>query len=301
MRQFETAQRLRRHDPISCIFVGRQPFAAATPGLLLQAIAVLTVLFSCLLANTARADASETLEQAITAYTQAQEQPRREDRIAGFQTAERLFQHAVTQGAHSADLYTDLGNAALQSERLGSAILAYRRALALDPNHPRAQQNLRHARTLLPAWVPRPEQQGALESFFFWRSILSPAEQAGIAAISFLMAALLLAVSIRWRSTLARLLAVMPLLVWLGLLVSVAIEARGKQSGQAVLTADETIARTADSANAQIRFGEPLPGGTEVDIRESRESWVHIVLANGRDAWVPSGAVEAVSEAEHSR
>ena len=158
-----------------------------------------------------------------------------------------------------------------------------------------------HARNLLPAWVPRPEQQGALESFFFWCSILSPAEQAGVAALSFLLAALLLAVAIRWRSTFARLLAVMPLLVWLGLLVSVAIEVRGKHSGQAVLTADETVARAADSANAQIRFGEPLPGGTEVDIRESRDHWVHVVLANGRGAWVPRGALEAVSEAEHSR
>ncbi|MDJ0937504.1 MAG: hypothetical protein QNI93_19135 [Kiloniellales bacterium] len=203
-----------------------------------------------------------------------------------------LFEHAATQGARSADLYTNLGNAALQAERLGPAILAYQRALALDPNHARARQNLRHTRTLLPTWVPRPEPEGALQSFFFWRPLLNRAEQAAVAAFSFLLAALLFAIAIRWRSPLARNLATLPLLAWLGLLTSVAIEARAGGATQAVLIADETIARAADSPNSPVRFAEPLPGGTEVTIRESRERWVHIVLANGRDAWVTRGSAE---------
>ena len=239
----------------------------------------------------------DTLEQAIDAYTQAQSASRREDRVAGFQRAWQLFERARVQGVQSADLYTNLGNAALQAERLGPAILAYRRALALDPNHTRARQNLLHARGLLPAWVPRPEQAGALESFFFWRQVLSPAEQAGIAAAGFLLAALLFAVAIRWRAPLARTLAIMPLLVWLGLLISLAIEARNAGIVQAVLTADETLARAADSPNAPVRFAESLPGGTEVEIREARDHWAHIVFANGRDAWVPRGAVESVEQA----
>jgi tetratricopeptide (TPR) repeat protein len=234
----------------------------------------------------------DTLRQANTAYAQAQEASRREERLAGFLQAQRLFEHAAAQGVRSAELYTNLGNAALQAERLGPAILAYQRALALEPNHGRARQNLRHARTLLPAWVPRPEPAGTLESFFFWRDLLNPAEQAAIAAFAFLLAAVLLAVAIRWRSPLARNLASMPLLAWLGLLASAAIEAHTGETAQAVLVADETIARAADSSNSPARFAEPLPSGTEVQILESRERWVHIVLANGRDAWVARGAVE---------
>lgn len=256
--------------------------------------AMLTLLWCVFPAMAGETSPRTILEQAIAVYTKAQAATSRTERVAGFRQAERLFAHALSQGARSAELYTNLGNAALQSERLGPAILAYRRALALDPNAPRARQNLLHARSLLPAWVPRPEQQGVFESFFFWRTVLSPAEQAGIAALSFLLAALLIAVAIRWRSTLARTLAIMPLLVWAGLLVSVMIETRANRLGQAVLIADETTARAADSPNAPIRFTEPLPGGTEVNIREARPHWLHIALIDGRDAWVSRGAVEDI-------
>jgi len=235
-----------------------------------------------------------TLSQAIESYTQAQAARDRDRRLAGFHQAQRLFEHAVAQGAHSADLYTNLGNAALQAERLGPAILAYRRALALDPDRTRARQNLHQARTLLPAWVPRPAPEGALASFFIWRHFLNPAEQATIAALCFLLAALLLAIAIYRSSLLARNLAFLPLLAWLGLLLSVAIETRSSAGTQAVLVADETIARAADSPNAPTRFAQPLPAGTEVEIRETREHWVHITFANGRDAWVARGAVAAV-------
>ncbi|MCG6860507.1 MAG: tetratricopeptide repeat protein [Chromatiaceae bacterium] len=254
----------------------------------------LTVLWIWCLPHAIAATPGETLEQAITAYQQAQEAAGRDERLAGFRHAQRLFEQASTQGPRSADLYANMGNAALQAEQLGPAILAYQRALALDPAHARAGQNLRHARTLLPAWVPRPEPEGTLESFFFWRHLLNPAQQASIAALSFLLAALLLAVAIRWQSALARTLAILPLLAWVGLLVSAAIDTSSSAAAQGVLIADETIARAADSPNARVRFAEPLPGGTEVSIREWRERWVHIVLANGRDAWVTRGAVEAI-------
>jgi len=255
---------------------------------------LLCILWICLAAPVIAATPGETLEQAIAVYARAQDATGREERLAGFRQAQRLFEHAASQGVHSADLYTNLGNAALQAERLGPAILAYRRALALDPDQARASQNLHHARSLLPAWVPRPEPEGTLESFFFWRHLLSRDEQTAIAAYAFLVAALLLALSIRWRSPLARNLAIMPLLAWLGLLVSIAMAARTGETAQAVLVADETIARAADSSNAPVRFAEPLPGGTEVSICELREHWAQIVLANGRDAWVARGTVEQI-------
>jgi len=254
----------------------------------------LTVLWLYLALPVSVVTPNATLNQAIDVYTEAQAAIDRDGRLASFRRAQRLFAHAATQGARSADLYTNLGNAALQAEQLGPAILAYRRALILDPDQARAYQNLRHARTLLPAWVPKPEPEGAPESFFIWRHLLNPAQQATIAALSFLLAALLLAIAIYRRFPLARNLALLPLLIWLGLLLSVTIQARAGGTDQAVFTADETIARAADSPNAPMRFAQPLPAGTEVEIREARTHWIHIVLANGRDAWVARGAVEVI-------
>ncbi|MCB2262375.1 MAG: hypothetical protein LGR52_05460 [Candidatus Thiosymbion ectosymbiont of Robbea hypermnestra] len=254
----------------------------------------LAILWLWLIPSISAAAPDATLQQAIASYAQAQAATGRDQRLAGFRQAQRLFEHAAAQGARSADLYTNLGNAALQAERLGPAILAYRRALTLDPDQPRARQNLHHARALLPAWVPKPAPEGALEGFFLWRHLLNPAEQAALAAFCFLLAALLFAFAIYRRSPLARNLAFLPLLAWLGLLLSATLETRAAGAEPAVLIANETIARAADSPNAPMRFAQPLPAGTEVEIRETRARWVHIILANGRDAWITRSAVEVV-------
>jgi len=133
----------------------------------------------------------------------------------------------------------------------------------LDPNQARARQSLRHARTLLPAWVSKPEPKGILEGFFIRRHHLNPTEQAAIAALTFLLAALLFAAAIYRHSPLARNLAFLLLPAWLGLLFSATIQDRAGGTTQAVLIADETIAHAADSPNAPMRFAQPLPAGTK--------------------------------------
>ncbi len=64
-----------------------------------------------------------------------------------------------------------------------------------------------------------------------------------------------------------------------------------EQRSEAVLTAPETVGRSADSHNVAPRFSEPLPGGTEITIVERRSPWVHVELLNGRDAWVVEAAI----------
>jgi len=90
------------------------------------------------------------LEEAIASYRVALDTSERDSRLEGFRNAERLFARIAAGGASNPELYTNLGNAALQAEHLGAAVLAYRRALAIDPDHPRAVQNLEYVRTLLP-------------------------------------------------------------------------------------------------------------------------------------------------------
>jgi tetratricopeptide (TPR) repeat protein len=234
---------------------------------------------------------ASTLEQALAAYRSAQEAAAAADRPAAFARAERLFAAATKEGTASAELWTNLGTAALQAEHLGTAILAYRRALAIDPDHRHAQQNLTHARTLLPLSVPRPESRGFLDSLLAWEHALSAGERHGAAALSFLIAAVMLGAALATGSGALRLFTVFPLAVW-GLLVASETFAAAERGG--VLTAADTVARAADSRNAPARFAEPLPAGTEVTIAEVRGDWARIVLADGRDAWITATAVEPV-------
>jgi len=233
---------------------------------------------------------SESLEQkvqqALDIYAQAQESTNKEERMEKFRQAQRLFAYASNQGVKTPALYTNIGTSALQAENLGDAVLAFRRALALDPDHPQALKNLQQSRTLLPKWLPRPTEEGLLDSFFSWHKSMAAGERAGFAALFFLLSAVGFAVSIRWRLVLVRNLSFLPLLLWLVLLGSYIVEINAKSGRGAVITVNDTVARVSDSVNSPQRFSQPLPAGAEVQVLEVRGDWARVSLSNGRDAWV---------------
>ena len=242
----------------------------------------------------------EILGQAIDTYTAALDEEERARSLEGFRTAARLFAKSIEGGIQSPSLYTNLGNASLQAGRLGPAVLAYRRALHLDPDHPRALQNLEHARAQLPAWAPRPTTS-VLDSFFFWRRSFSETERTAVATACFALAGLLLALSLRLGQRSLRNLALLPGLIWAALLGSIVLDPAARARDDAVIVADEVRARAADSMRAPSPFPAPLPGGMEVRILEDRPPWVRVRLANGRDAWLVESSVSRVVGGMRSR
>lgn len=242
------------------------------------------------------ASPSARIAQGIDAYGAAMEASDRDARLDGFRRAERAFAAAIESGAASAELYANLGNAALQAERTGAAVLAYRRALLLDPTLERARQNLGQLRAQLPDWVPVPEEGGAFDTFFFWHHSVSHGAKAELAALMFFAFAALLAASLLLRAPLLRTASFAPLTAWVVLLASLALDPTRSARDEAVVVAEEAIARSADSINAPSRFGEPLPAGTEVAIVEDRGGWLQIRLANGRSAWLTRSQIERLRE-----
>ena len=264
---------------------------------LLAASALLSITMSIfgLTASTARAQDTQRIQEAIAAYRDAMANQDRDRRLEGFRRAERLFDDAIGSGGANAELYANLGNSALQAERLGPAVLAYRRALHLEPGLERAQQNLEHARGLLPEWVPKPAKGGVLDSFFFWHQSISSADRAGYGALAFAITLLAMSASIYLRSALPRYIAIPAALSWLALMVSLAFDPTRTAHDEGVVITTEVLARAADSINAPSRFGEPLPGGAELKILEDRGGWLHVELHNGRNAWVTSSAVSRIA------
>ena len=112
-----------------------------------------------------------------------------------------------------------------------------------------------------------------LDTFFAWTGRLSPAELQTLAGLAFLVTAALVAVSIRWRQPLLRNLAILPGLAWLVLLAALVFLIVEARHNDAVVTLPEVVARSADSAGASPRFPQPLPGGTEVQVLETRDQW----------------------------
>ena len=240
----------------------------------------------------------EAIAEGLNLYAEAQDTTERDARIAAFARAERLFFEAAEQswsGKGNAALYANAGTAALQAERLGPAVLSFRRALLIDPGNRTARHNLAHARGLLPGWVPRPTEGDLLDTFFFWHRSLPAAQRVGAGAVCFLLAGLALGASLAWRSRLARGMSGLFGLAWLGLTASVVVQATDGHDRAAVLVADETVARASDSFNAPVRFAQALPGGTEVTVLEARQRWARVRLANDREAWVSGASLAMVS------
>ncbi len=236
-------------------------------------------------------DPGERIEQARQAYAEALAQTERDARTRGFARAEAMFRTLVDSCPDCPALATDWGNAALGAQELGRATLAYRRALALDPGHDQAERNLTWVRERAPAWLPRPTRESAADSLFFWHYALSVPARHLIAAVSFAAAVLLLA-PWGWRPRLRRGLAVVPVVVWLAMIASVVTAS--DPGADAVVLADATVLRTADSTGASPALPNPLPAGAEVVIREERGAWTRVALADGTTGWLSGSAIERV-------
>ncbi|MEM7312413.1 MAG: tetratricopeptide repeat protein [Planctomycetota bacterium] len=242
-------------------------------------------------------DESQWIQSAIDEYTTALDTTDRHERESKFSRAETLFNQAIESGnISSADLYTNLGNAAFQAKRLGPAIAAYRQALKISPSHRRARTNLLHARQRLPEANRYVDPGGLFDSLFFWNGLYPSSTIANWAALAFLFAAILIAASIFTGRTLYRNFALLPLIGWIVLLASWFAGQGSSGQPEAVIVASEVVARTADSVSSTPRFSSPLPGGTEARVIERREKWTQIQVANDRTAWVPSSSLCFLNE-----
>lgn len=239
----------------------------------------------------AAAGSDPSIETAIKTYQEAMRSKDRDERMALFAQAERIFSGAIERGARNPSIETNRANAALQAERRGDAIWGYRRALEIDPSYRQARQNLEHARAELPKWVPVPQAESLTDTFFFWRHAVAPDQIKLWAAACFAAACLALAIGLNRPGFSARILAVFFGILWLGLLVPHWIEQQRESRRSGVLIAEETTARSADARHAPPRLATPLPAGTEFFIVQSRANWIEIELSNGLRAWIPASAV----------
>jgi tetratricopeptide (TPR) repeat protein len=247
----------------------------------------------------ARSAADEgRVQLAVDAYLEAMETSDRHQRVQRFAQAEQLFRRLLDGDAQhpplrNAELFVNAGNAALQAERVGPAIAAYRRALALDPRHARARQNLAYARSLVPDWARRPDSPHYLDTLFFWHALLTPAQVSLVACGWFLVAAILFAWGHATNRSPARFLAALPWLIWLILTLSLWWNRTGHAPGEVVVVT-ETVLRSADSENASPRLANPLPSGAELDLLQQQDRWSEVRVPGGRTGWLLTSALERI-------
>jgi hypothetical protein len=113
-----------------------------------------------------------------------------------------------------------------------------------------------------------------------------------VGAVAFAIGVLLVVPWAAHRRRWLRGVALVPFAIWLALVASLVFEDRHTDDA---IVMDGVVLRAADSAGAPATLPQPLPRGAEVTIREHRDAWTRIELANGTNGWVPAGAVQRVT------
>ena len=258
-----------------------------------SAAAILVVVGSLVgLSPESHAATLNEVDAARAAYAAALDESVAARRQQGFADAQRRYGQLVAANPAASEILADWGNAALGAGDTGTAVLAYRRALVLDPGHDRAARNLATLRSSLPEWLPRPASATAIDSLLFWRGLLSASQQLLLGGGLFAIGILLLA---PWPGPGRRPMrgAGTACLVLWALVTTLALLAPDPAS-HAVVVADEAILHTADSRGAPALLPNPLPAGAEVRVLEHRDTWTRIALADGADGWVVSGSIRRI-------
>jgi hypothetical protein len=224
------------------------------------------------------------------------------DRAKGLEALDAsitAFSRLVDEGGISnGRLFYNLANSYLLRGDLGRAILNYRRAERLMPGDPNLVQNLAYARSRVTTRIDAAADRRVRSALLFWHE--------GIPArVRFW--AFALANAAAWGLGLLGLIGFVRGRGWwlaggagvvaaiLG--VSLGVDASGSgKAVDAVVTAQQVIGRKGPDENAyEPSFTEPLSGGVEARLVETRPGWTLLSLADGRQTWVPSSAAEAIS------
>ena len=252
-----------------------------------SAVSILVVLFYLLL--------SPSLQSS--AYALTKQNADDEYKKGNYQQAIKDYEELIRLQP-SADLYYNLGNAYYRTENTTQAILAYERALQLNPGDKDTRFNLEFARSKT---IDKITPESEMFFFSWYRSLvhlMSVDMWARIAVASIVLALLLLLVylfaSRLWMRQVSFYGAIIFLLVFLaGNFFAWQQKQQVEGRRGAVITAPSVSVKKTPGKTGSDAY--VLHEGTHVTITDrSIANWFAIRLDDGRDGWLPVKSVEEI-------
>jgi tetratricopeptide (TPR) repeat protein len=226
-----------------------------------------------------------------------------------FDEANLLYQQQDYEGAldkyrqiemedqESSALYYNLGNCYYKLGNVGKSVLYYERALRLDPGDDDIEANLVVANQATVDKIIPPAQFAAARTLQRLLYVFSFSSLTTIATMLYLGVGILFTISLILRGRRKeRLLRRSAFLVMVALLVMLALgtaqwlDARIRIEG--VVQQNEVTVRGAPDSSGVELF--QIHEGTKVRIDQSTDSWIEIVLVDGKVGWVPRESVEII-------
>ena len=213
-----------------------------------------------------------------------------------YDEAASMYEAIVRGGVKNADVHYNLGNAHWKSGRVGPTVLAYERALLLDPGHRDAIANLDYVRENL---VDR--QTAAIEGPLgetvdrVYRGV-DIETVAIIASFLYVVASIAVVLGLvrgAFPAWLVRTAVVAAVLAVAATAFVVYREVGEGRAQDAVIMAREVGVRTGPGQDFVLEFR--LHEGTRVVVREVRGDWARIAI-NGTDlaGWLPASTAERI-------
>ncbi len=201
------------------------------------------------------------------------------------------YREIVDGGWESAPVYYNLGNAYFKQNRLGPAILYYRRAQNLAPRDPEIDKNLEYTRVALRddiAARPLPRWRRVSGTVAGWLSLGEwVAISAGLYFLTFLW---VLAVILRRSLGKVSPPVLKTLLPALALSAALAVLAFSHyRTPRAIVLAPQVSVRYGPQETDAAAFN--LHEGTEVRVVRERNGWKQIALPDGTSGWLPADSL----------
>jgi len=214
-----------------------------------------------------------------------------------YQQAIDAWSQILQNGKHDATLYFNLGNAHYKMNNIGPSVYYYEKALQLDPTDRDIKNNLVFAQNArVDAIEPLPKT-----IFSKWyHSVANILTFDGwawtVVVCSFLFVGLFLLYYFSISEGKKRLFfvgSIVTLLVFIGtMFFAFRTYSDIQKDRPAIIFAESTEVRSAPNMGGEKAF--VLHEGTKVQITAEENKWVRILLADGKDGWMPKSELKAL-------
>ncbi|MAZ71664.1 MAG: ion channel protein [Flavobacteriaceae bacterium] len=212
-----------------------------------------------------------------------------------FQDAINSWEKILDNGEHSADLYFNLGNANYKLNNVAPSIYYYEKALQLAPADADIKTNLKFAENArIDAIEPLPKTifkrwYQNLAGFMTYDGWAITAVVAGILFVLFFLSYWF--ANSEGKKRLFFITSIVFILVLaVGLTMSYQLYGDMQNDIPAIVFAEQTEAKNEPSLGGENAF--ILHEGTKVQITAQEDKWVRVLLANGKDGWIPASDVK---------
>lgn len=214
-----------------------------------------------------------------------------------FEQALLDYQAILDSGRESADLYYNMGNAAFRSNKLGYAVLYYKKALKIDPSHEEAGKNLEYVshyredqleqvpELFIRTWIRAVYQLFSLHTWSYLALVFFALILAG--SLTYVFSGRL---GLKKTGFFTGLIA----LLFFALSLTAAIQRNEeiRNPSGAVIVSPSVVVKSSPSATGTDLF--ILHEGTEVRLNDQVGQWTEVRISDGRVGWIPEKSVAVV-------